>query len=98
MGNCCCSRPDGNCEKCHSQLVYSSVPTPYYLTECDIKGHDIEFSSAGYICRRCHQSVRIPETITINGVRNGYDCMLMSESSLAKIWDTPEEDAAWKDL
>jgi hypothetical protein len=24
--------------------------------------------------------------------------MLLSESSLAKTWDLPEEDAAWKDL
>lgn len=26
------------------------------------------------------------------------ECMLASEPSLAKEWDTPEEDEAWKDL
>lgn len=26
------------------------------------------------------------------------DLAIMSEASLAKIWDTPEEDEAWKDL
>ena len=26
------------------------------------------------------------------------DLMIASESSLKKVWDTPEEDEAWKDL
>ncbi len=26
------------------------------------------------------------------------ECAILSESSLKKIWDTPEEDEAWKDL
>jgi hypothetical protein len=25
-------------------------------------------------------------------------CYIMSEEALAKNWDTPEEDEAWKDL
>jgi AbrB family looped-hinge helix DNA binding protein len=25
-------------------------------------------------------------------------CMLASEEALAEVWDTPEEDEAWKDL
>ena len=25
-------------------------------------------------------------------------CAIMSEEALAKNWDTPEEDEAWKDL
>ena len=28
----------------------------------------------------------------------GFQTMLASEMSLAKVWDTPEEDEAWKDL
>lgn len=28
----------------------------------------------------------------------GRELMALSESALAKIWDTPEEDEAWKDL
>lgn len=30
--------------------------------------------------------------------RAGIQTMLASESSLRKIWDTPEEDEAWSDL
>lgn len=28
----------------------------------------------------------------------GRACALASESTLKKFWDTPEEDAAWRDL
>jgi hypothetical protein len=42
------------------------------------------FDFVGYIKQK--QSKAIPET------------MLLSESSLANDWDTPEEDAAWENL
>ena len=29
---------------------------------------------------------------------NGFDGLLLSQSALAKDWDTPEEDAAWANL
>jgi hypothetical protein len=42
------------------------------------------FDFVGYIKQK--QLKTIPET------------MLLSETSLAKDWDTPEEDAAWENL
>lgn len=27
-----------------------------------------------------------------------WDCLLLSREALAKNWDTPEDDEAWKDL
>jgi len=38
------------------------------------------------------------ETAISNGIINVPETMLMSEKSLAKDWDTPEEDEAWKTL
>ena len=29
---------------------------------------------------------------------SSHDLMISSETSLSKIWDTPEEDSAWNDL
>jgi len=38
------------------------------------------------------------ETAISNGVINIPETMLMSECSLAKVWNTPEEDEAWNNL
>ena len=37
-----------------------------------------------------------PDSPPLEG--SGLECALMSEASLAEIWDTPEEDAAWQHL
>jgi AbrB family looped-hinge helix DNA binding protein len=38
------------------------------------------------------------QVIPMEKISDSMYASLMSEKSLAKIWDTPEEDEAWKDL
>lgn len=38
------------------------------------------------------------EIRTLKKFSEGMECYIASRSSLAKDWDTPEEDEAWKDL
>jgi AbrB family looped-hinge helix DNA binding protein len=38
------------------------------------------------------------QIIPLNKISDAMYASLMSEKSLAKVWDTPEEDEAWKDL
>ena len=38
------------------------------------------------------------ETSSAGSVSEAMACALASEATLAKYWDTPEEDAAWADL
>ena len=42
--------------------------------------------------KQLDEEYEIPEDVST------YDCMRMSESALKRIWDTPEEDEAWKYL
>ena len=38
------------------------------------------------------------ESIRLKKLKNIPDTMILSEKSLAKDWDTPEEDEAWANL
>ena len=36
--------------------------------------------------------------LKLKKTKNIFETMILSETSLAKDWDTPEEDEAWADL
>jgi hypothetical protein len=40
----------------------------------------------------------IPEAMSIDEFEESMGCEVASEASLKKIWDTPEEEEAWKYL
>ena len=49
-------------------------------------------------CLVCNAEAIALRDFEESGDKDRIALMLMSESSLAKDWDTPEEDEAWKDL
>jgi hypothetical protein len=51
----------------------------------------------GYIPRHEEYAANTTQIVTFP-VNDARDYMLASQKSLASIWDSPEEDEAWKDL
>jgi hypothetical protein len=53
--------------------------------------------------RRLHLDLELPDTMPhgaafLKLIPIPCETMLLSEASLGKTWNSPEEDAAWKDL
>jgi hypothetical protein len=64
------------------------------LSDRDILLHEIDTLPAEYL----GEVVDFVEYIKLKQLKKIPETMLLSEASLAREWDTPEEDEAWRNL